>query len=454
MQEDQEEGKSEQDAPRMHDPSEELLRRSSSELRKELEHAQTETPTDWEERCKKGEDERNTALFLISSHISSTAPQIRALEMQAADAVAASELSKEALTQLRDTQAEWERRCKKAEAERKAALILVSEASQIQRYLETEVADAVAASELSKEALTQLRDTQAEWEGRCKKAEAERNAALILVSEASQIQRYLETEVADAVAASELSKEALTQLRDTQAEWEERCKKAEDERNAALILVSEASQIQGYLNEVQRQMVSQADKIKNLEAQRDAALHGHEKDLQMLSQLQDHNSQLQDHNSKTTTAAFAAEQRAEAVLEGVRAQSDDLAQKLRDMQLERDNTFGQSQQHLGQQQEMRHQIEDLKDQLKVALDGKAKAELGTELKTQELDQLLGRLQARLRDLEDLEYVKGELAGLRDRLAESDKNRQYEADEKDRQAKEAQLLRGQLGNVAMTSCVRM
>jgi chromosome segregation ATPase len=201
-------------------------------------------------------------------------------------------------------------------------------------------------------------------------------------------------------------------------------------------------------------MVSQADKIKNLEAQRDAALHGHEKDLQMLSQLQDHNSQLQDHNSKTKTAAFAAEQRAEAVLEGVRAQSDDLAQKLRDMQLERENTFGQCQQFLEQQQEMRNQIEDLKDQLKVALDGKAKAELCTDLKKQELDHLLGRLQARLRDLEDLEYVKGELAGLRDRLAESDKNRQYEADEKDRQAKEAQLLRGQLGNVAMTSCVRM
>jgi len=334
MQEDQEEGKSEQDAPRIHD--------SSEELRKDLQLEQTEPQTAWEERCKKAEEERNTALFLITSHISSTAPQIRALEMQAADAV----------------------------------------------------------------------------------------------------------------AASELSKEALTQVRDTQAEWEERCKKAEDERNAALSLVSEASQIQGYLNEVQRQMVSQVDKVKNLEAQRDAALHGHEKDLQMLSQLQDHNSQLQDHNSKTTTAAFAAEQRAEAVLEGVRAQSDDLAQKLRDMQLERDNTFGQSQQHLGQQQEMRHQIEDLKDQLKVALDGKAKAELGTELKKQELDQLLGRLQARLRDLEDLEYVKGELAGLRDRLAESDKNRQYEADEKDRQAKEAELLRGQLGNFAMTSCVRM
>jgi len=192
--------------------------------------------------------------------------------------------------QLRDTQAEWEGKCKKAEAERKAALSLVSEASQIQRYLETEVAD--AAGELSKEALQQLRDTQAEWEERCK------------------------TEVSDAVAASELSKEALKQLRDTQAEWEERCKKAEDERKAALILVSE---------------------------------------------LQDHNSQLQDHNSETKTAAFAAEQRAEAVLEGVRAQFDDLAQKLRDMQLERDNTFGQSQQYLGQQQEMRHQIEDLKD---------------------------------------------------------------------------------------------
>jgi HD superfamily phosphodiesterase len=111
----------------------------------------------------------------------------------------------------------------------------------------------------------------------------------------------------------------------------------------------------------------------------------------MLSQLQNQMTELMDAKND----AVSGEQRANAALEASRVQCDDLAQKLRDALLERDRAFAGS-----------------------------------------------------------ENLKGQLAALRDRLAESERNRQYEADEKDRKTKEAELSRGQLGAFAISSCVRM
>ena len=227
------------------------------------------------------------------------------------------------------------------------------------------------------------------------------------------------------------------QLRDTQVEWEKICRRAEDERNAAL---SDREQLKGFLHELQEQnalLVKQiADKDKKLKYQwnptnsrwspantssdeEDTTCHSSTdaeadktdkkaaprkqqevKGFEVFcktnkSKVKDANpgataaevvqvlvemwQQLKDEQKQTFEHKAAQESEARA-LDSLRAQN-----------LATSESQDLSEDYVKQLREMKQQIESLKTQLKSSLAGRANAE-------QELDQLRGRLQ-------ELESVK-------------------------------------------------